>query len=244
MSVMKIYPGDILSMRRVLWSVLDRWPTPCPLCRLPAKGGDLCPGCLSDTFLSRQRRNICCKCGCDLNQYDLDCSAVFDGALQCRHCTDPQSSQKRLLCALDDTCPADLLLYDYTNGCALSLANVLGRLMAQAVAIHWPKAAVDWWVPIPETDAEITKIGFSPAQQLARVVASQTAIAYRLDLIRSQLSAKGTLHRVEAKNAIAGLRIGLVTVSVGAQSPLFPLAELLRDAGALEVWALAAAKSS
>ena len=242
-----IFSCWIASPSKGLGRLIERLPSRCPLCQMAAVGGQLCTGCEADTFVARQSRALCRTCGADLvgdKPMGKRCQACHNG-----------TAFDALCCAIDYEFAGQLLIQMYKEGKQLALARVLGGLMVRAAQPLFKEFEPDVWVPIPASAARLAHTGFSPAQQLARVVARGTGAPCRLDWltqVRLSLPQK-TLNRIERERAVkgryradcavAGLCIGLVDDVVTTTSTVSEAARVLRAAGAAQVMVLAAART-
>ncbi|UOD50640.1 ComF family protein [Orrella daihaiensis] len=223
--------------------LLRRLPSRCPLCQMAAHGGLLCAGCEADTFGARQRRSLCRTCGVCATQSGL-CS-------NCEH----GSVLDAVVCAIDYQFSGQLLIQLYKEGKQLTLARLLSDLMVRAAQPLLQTYQLDAWVPIPASAARLKHTGFSPAQQLARLVASATNIPCRLDWLtqRHDGPAQKTLNRRErslsvrgryvAHPAVAGRPIGVIDDVVTTTSTAVEVARVAKAAGARQVVVLAAART-
>jgi ComF family protein len=222
---------------------LERLPSRCPLCQMAARGGLLCDGCDGDTFQARQCRALCATCALDL-----------PAAGPCPVCR-PDPELAALVCAFDYAFAGQALINMYKEGRQLALARLLGEQMVRAIEPVLNLHHLDAWVPIPASHARLSRNGFSPAQQLARVVAAHTAIPSRLDWLKQirdgipqktlsrrqrAIAAQG---RFEADLAVSGRSIGIVDDVVTTASTVVAAAKALKAAGATRVIVLAAART-
>ena len=228
-----------------LQSLLDRIPSRCPLCQLSARGGHLCSGCAADFFSTRQARHLCLKCGCNTE----------GGQRICPSCQRVPSSIDALICAVDYDFGGKALIQMYKQHKQLALASLLGALMAKAYDPWRGRLRVTAWVPIPASSARLRRNGYSPAQQLARVVAKRTDTPWRLDWLKQtrEHPPQKTLNRSERLEAVAGrfvaspavrgACVGLVDDVVTTASTVRAAADALKAAGAQSVLVLAAART-
>lgn len=228
-----------------LQTLLDRIPSRCPLCQLSARGGHMCSGCTADFFSARQARCLCLKCGCNTELGQRTCAA----------CQLAPTSIDALICAVDYDFGGKSLIQMYKQHKQLALANLLGALMVQAYDRWRRYYRVAAWVPIPASNARLTRNGYSPAQQLARVVAKRTNTPWRLDWLTQtrEHPPQKTLKRSErieavqgrfvASPAVRGVCVGLVDDVVTTTSTVRAAADALKAAGAQPVVVLAAART-
>lgn len=210
---------------------------------MAARGGLLCAGCEAETFGVRQRRSLCRTCGADLPSSG-SCGACAHGI-----------ELETLICAIDYQFTGQLLIQMYKEGKQLALANLLGDLMVRAAKPLINDLRPDAWVPIPASAARLQHTGFSPAQQLARVVARSTATPCQLDWLIQIRDSKPqkTLSRLDrlqavkgrfaANTAVAGRCIGVIDDVVTTSSTVAEAARTLKAVGARRVVVLAAART-
>lgn len=227
---------------RWLQHALRKWPTNCPLCRLSASGGGLCPACKTDCFERRQARQVCRICARDYGCTTAsDCNRPVESSLSCPDCQQQDPQISALVCALDDAFPAGLLLRDFRQAGQLQLAPVLADLMVTAAQRAWGDAMPDIWLPIPLGHAQVLKIGFSPTQQLTQAVARQTSVDWNLRWLRWAIPDDQTARvEFEASARVTGLTVGLVTDVVDTGTTVREAARALLAAGASRVMVLAA----
>lgn len=223
--------------------LLARLPSRCPLCQMAAHGGHLCAGCEADTFGARQSRSLCRTCGAELAP-ERSCQICCAG-----------TPLDAVCCAIDYQFTGQLLIQKYKEGKQLALARLLGGLMVRAASPLLHQFQPDAWVPIPASVARLSHTGFSPAQQLARVVAKSTHVPCKLDWLSQvrETSPQKSLSRIErqqavrgrfkADTAVAGRCVGLVDDVVTTMSTVSEAARVLRAAGAAQVIVLAAART-
>lgn len=186
---------------------------------------------------------LCAICAQDSEGTDhLDCNRPPEGTLICPACQRQGRRQiSAMVCALDNTFPAGLLLGDFRQGGQLQLAPVLAGLMADAAQRAWRYAMPHAWVPLPLSHAQLLQNGFSPPQQLAQIVSRQTNTDWHLRWLRLANSDSPTDPiGFEATPDVAGLAIGLVTDVVDTGATVRAAAQALLDAGAKQVMVLAA----
>jgi len=236
---------QVADVCRWLTSLPERLPSACPLCRLAARGGHLCEGCEADFFTARQHRALCDRCASDLPE-DSSCSV-------CR--SNDHWPLQAVASAMDYELGGQMLIRRYKELGQLALARLLARLMAAAAApmlqTHQPIA----WVPVPASEQRLNRTGFSPAQQLASLVARQTGLPCRLDWLTQfePVAAQKTLSRMARQAAVqgrfvamgvpVGCTVGLVDDVMTTGSTLQAAAVALKAAGANRVIAVVAART-
>lgn len=210
---------------------------------MPSVGGHLCEGCEADFFWQRQQRPTCDRCANDLTDIG-----------SCQRCL-PERSVDAMACALDYAFAGQLLITRYKQLGQLALARLLARLMAKAAQPLLQQHQPIVWIPIPASTQRLMHTGFSPAQQLARLVAEQTAIPYSLDWLNQHdpLAPQKTLGRAARARAVdgrffaaelpAGCTVGLIDDVVTTGSTLSAAARALKQAGAGQVVAIVAART-
>ncbi len=242
---------------RIMRSLVDEWPSECPLCHLSSRAGQLCPGCLADCYGYRQQRAVCAKCADDINIGNAcDCNGLATHQLICPSCQSRSLFVDSTTCALDYQFPAQLLLDNFMLAGQLSLAPVHAKLMVMAAEPVLKAVPIDVWIPIPCQSAKLVSIGYSPSQQLARVMARLTGIPYRLTGLRyakawgaGQGRAGGAAPGYGEQDFVAdpmvyGLAIGLVIDLSGKNDRVDSAAKALRVAGARNIIVVAAARQA
>jgi ComF family protein len=228
--------------------LLDQFPSICPLCQLAARAGQLCAGCHAQWFRQRQARVLCRTCGLDLD-------GASASEVRCHPCQAEPVPLRAMVCALDYDGGGRALIEMYKTQKQLALAGLLGALMAKAVQAELRHGCPSAWVPIPASRERLKRNGFSPAQQLARAVATRTGIAWRLDWLSqpAERAPQKLLTRRErqlavqgqfiASAAVQGQCVGLIDDVVTTGSTVFAAAHALKAAGADAVVVLAAARA-
>ena len=229
--------------KRWLTALPDKLSTPCPLCLMSSVGGHLCDGCEADFFRQRQERSTCDRCASDKIKTE-----------SCKRCL-PNGAIDAMACALDYAFAGQLLMTRYKQLGQLALARLFARLMVKAaqpmLQRHHPIA----WVPIPASRQRLLQTGFSPAQQLARLVAQQTDIPYHLDCLSQHdpLTPQKRLGRTARQRAVdgrffahelpVGCTVGIVDDVVTTGSTVDAAARALKEAGASQVVVIIAART-
>lgn len=224
----------------------DRMPSKCPLCAMTSAGGHLCMGCEADFFWGRQRRPICGRCGSELQPHPP--------SAPCTNCSS-EWSVDAMACALDYSFGGQLLVARYKERGQLSLARPLARLMVRAaqplLRAYQPMA----WVPMAASGRRLNRSGFSPAQQLATLVAKQTAMPCRLEYLlqTDPVVPQKALGRDERRQAVRGrflatglpigCVVGLIDDVVTTGYTIDAAAKALKQAGAAKVVAVVAART-
>ena len=150
----------------------DRIPADCPGCGRRTVGQGLCPGCLArlrpDAARPRCRR----------------CAHPLDGG-RCPDCGPDLPAYDRVVAAFDYAGLGRDLIHDYKIRCRLSLAGLLADRLEQAVRAAGARAEMpDWIVPVPARREALLRRGFSPPAEVARLLARELGLRYRLDGVR------------------------------------------------------------
>ena len=231
-------------------------PTACPLCGLRSRGGDLCPGCLSDVAPGVPGAGRCLHCAVALGLCKPDGRQPRIRCDECDGSQSPGRSYDRTIAVIDYTYPGDILISALKEHGRLDVAAMLGRLIAKAT--HAPRAGLPRLgaiVPVPSSPASLRRRGFNPAGEIARAVSLGTGVPLRrgwLACVRSDASQKTLGRRArwlapvgnfEATVTVPAVWIGLVDDVMTTGSTLHFAAAALRAAGAAGVVALVAART-
>lgn len=232
--------------RRRLGTWLDRWlPRGCALCDEPLEPGTFpgfCTPCLIE--LPGARRPRCRRCG-----------LPSDGSIDCPGCA--AAGADRTITAADYTPPLDRMVTALKFGRELALARPLGELVAAAWLGSVEPAPLDCLVPVPLSDARMSRRGFNQALEIARAMAAALAAPLPVRagaLVRLRdTSAQSGLQLAERRRNLAGCfgcrerldgqHVGLVDDVMTSGSTLAEAAATLRSAGAASVTALVAART-
>ena len=115
-------------------------PTACPLCGLRSRGGDLCPGCLSDVAPGVPGAGRCLHCAVALGLCKPDGRQPRIRCDECDGSQSPGRSYDRTIAVIDYTYPGDMLISALKEHGRLDVAAMLGRLIAKAT--HAPRAGL------------------------------------------------------------------------------------------------------
>lgn len=238
---------------RWLWGWIR---TDCPLCLGPSAQGQLCPGCLDDTFYARQRRAVCVGCAADLavqkgNARALQTSQARAVApVRCRRCLRQGSAHDAIVYAFDAGFPADLMLARFSGPRTnLSLAPVIARLMWQALDIQLNHRieAPTLWLPLPVSIRRLEACQCSPTYELARSLGRLTGrpscddVLVRYEAVGHE-DCSGPAVRFEVQQNLMQQRVGLVLDRPEAGETIERVCSALRVAGAQHIVVLGAAR--
>lgn len=157
--------------------------------------------------------------------------------------------------AFDYEAPADVLLRKLKTELRISVAEVLARLLLDALAVAPPLPCGTLVIPIPASRASLKARGFNPAGEIARALAGELG----LPLVRSALwrtredarqTSLGQRARIRGahglfrcKALVAGRPIALVDDVMTTGSTMNVAAQALLAAGASSVIALVVARA-
>jgi len=231
-----------------------RLPSDCPLCGLPAHGGDLCPACADDVRDSVfDAPGRCPRCWLALPR----------ATMVCPDCTVQPPAFARAIAAFDYTPPLETLIHALKTELKLNRAGLLGRLLVQSLAKHVRQTQglphIDALVPIPASRASLIQRGFNPAAEIARSLSAQLDIPVQASwLVRtrevdeksgkqSQLGRRARQRGAEGlyrcPHKLPPVWVAVVDDVMTTGSTLNAAAKALRAAGATGVIALAAART-
>jgi len=238
--------------RAAFENLCQRVPTTCPLCASPARGGCLCGQCKQEMAAARQR-GMRCAC-CSLSGFDADA---------CPDClalaADAAPSYERVIAAFDYANPGDVLIQQYKQH-RFEYSRLLADLLCGAVQ---ETPLPPWWreaslVPIPATRVALRGRGFNPAAELAQRLSTRLDLRVRPDWLLRQpfahhpppqkrLSRPARLimqqHAYTCPHDLRGQCAVLVDDVMTTGATLHSAALTLREAGAVHVWALTAART-
>ena len=221
-------------------------PWQCVLCREPAYGMDLCPGCLNDLpWLGR-----CCQaCGLPL---------PVAGARLCGACRNRSGAVDRCVAALIYEYPVDRLITSLKYQRRVAHARVLAELLA--IRIH--EALTENELQLPEL-LVVVPMHFlrryrrvhNHAELIARWLQREFAIPASARVVRrvrntppqaglSRAARSRNLRNAfRVRSDVAGRRVALIDDVVTTGTTMQELARQLKAAGAIEVQVWAVARS-
>lgn len=221
-------------------------PADCPLCGLPARGGDLCPGCAGDLRASAD--DAPARCGhCWL--------ALPRAGMACPDCAARAPAFARAVAAFDYAPPLDGLVLALKNGMRLGSAGLLGRMLADAARARADLPVLAALVPVPASRASLRRRGFNPAAEIARTLGVALDVPVRPQwLVRTRESGKQSqLGRTDRRRGADGLYrcpqslppawVAVVDDVMTTGSTLHAAATALKDAGAAGVIGLVVART-
>jgi ComF family protein len=210
-------------------------PIPCVLCGAECGQTQLCGPC--DAELPRLAARRCAVCALPLSS----------GAV-CGACLDRPPRYTRVVAPFPYRYPLDALIQAYKYGGRLAYARILGTALA-AVATR----DVDVIVPMPLAAGRLAERGFNQALEIARVVATATAIPLLPLACRKVVETPPQAAlpwKARARNVrrafvcdadLRGKRVAVVDDVLTTGATLNELARVLRKAGAAEItgWVVA-----
>ena len=239
--------------------LLSRVGCDCPLCGARVAGARLCAGCEADI------------CGDALHRAGAGAAAVARGhaprrcpccalrlrsdAPHCAACLGAPRAFSRTIAAFDYAPPADTLILMLKTRLRLSMAPVLARLIAAAVARDGPVPDGALLAAVPASRASLRQRGMNPAGEIARSLAAELGLPLARGLLRRRRetprqTAQGRqARRLGAQNLfycvgnVRGRQLLLVDDVMTTGSTANAAAAALRAAGAADVMVLVAART-
>ncbi|SSW61801.1 ComF family protein [Achromobacter agilis] len=195
-----------MPLQRLGRLLLSRIGCDCPLCGARVAGARLCPGCEADILAAEPGAPPRCP-RCALR--------LVRGTACCAACLGVPRSFARTVAAFDYQPPADALILMLKAQRRLSMAPVLARLIAAAIARDGPLPPDVLLVPVPAGRASLRRRGMNPAAEIARGLAAELA----LPLGRGVLLRRREAPRQTGKNRQARRRgaVGLFACAGGVQ---------------------------
>lgn len=229
---------------------LGRWldhlaPRACALCNAglaPGAMPGVCIGCLLDLPGSTLER--CRRCALPVTHQPCACSADLWAV-------------DRTVAVADYAPPFDRLIHALKFGRQLALARPLGGLLATAWSGQIDPPTLDCLVPIPLGPGRLGERGFNQSLEMARAMSRclgdtlpvlthhlarprDTTAQSRLGLAERR---NNLMHAFVVQGRLEGCRIGLVDDVMTSGSTIAAAAQTLKEAGALRVTALLAART-
>lgn len=225
---------------------MGRLNTSCPLCNLPARGGEFCEPCAQDLWLEPAQRGFCRQC----------LATVHEACEQCEACLKEPPAFDMTIAGMAYGFPGDMLIQDFKELGRLDYGPSLASLVARSVRAHIPPS--DWpdlLVPVPASRSALKRRGFNPAGELASQLSRQLGIPFRpgglvckfdhapqktLDLHQRRALVRG---RYACNMGLSSLRIGLVDDVMTTGSTLREISHVLIRQGAASIFVLVAART-
>lgn len=218
------------------------FPATCVLCGLTASGDlDLCVGCRAD--LPRVT-NGCRCCGLPLSG---------DGATECGECLQDPPPWSRTLAPWRYEDPVKYLIHAMKFRQKLTLARVLGMLLAEEClrAEFQPEVIV----PVPLHATRLRERGYNQALELARPIAQQlgvpldirSTVRVRATAAQSDLPSAQREHNIrgafEMRHPLPAKRVAIVddVMTTGATVREFAATLIAAGAQEVQVWVVARA---
>jgi len=232
--------------RRWAQYAMSRLQTSCPLCELPARGGQCCVPCADDLWLAPGQSGHCRQC----------LATVPDDFDQCEICTSEPADFFATIAGMAYAFPGDRLIQDFKALGRLdhgpALASLVTRsLRAQLAHRDWP----DVLIPVPSSRSALKKRGFNPAAELASQLSRQLGIPVMhgglvcqedhppqktLDLHQRMARVRG---RYACHRSLSSLRVGLVDDVMTTGSTMREISRVLMGRDAACVILLVAART-
>jgi ComF family protein len=194
-------------------------------------------------------RLLCAACDASLPRIEGPrcprCALAAPGGTPCGACLSRPPSFDASVAALSYRFPADALVTALKFNGELSLAPLLGELLAERLALA--AEAVDLVVPVPLSAQRLAARGFNQALEIARPVAAMAHARIELDAIRrardtpAQLGLPVDERRRNLRGAfecprlLGGLRVAVVDDVMTSGATLDEVAATLKRAGAARV---------
>lgn len=218
----------------------------CPLCGARVAGARLCGGCQDDiTAMAADGRPRCPRCALRLPATASTCPA----------CLAAPRAYDRTITAFDYQAPADALIRMLKTQLRLSMAPVLGRLLADAVRREGGLASGVLLTPIPASRTSLRLRGMNPAAEIARSLAAELALPGVTQVLRRRRETPrqtalgqrarrlGAVGLFEASSSVQGRHVALVDDVMTTGSTVQAAAVALRMAGALSVTVVVVART-
>ena len=238
-----------------LWPAV--FPASCHLCGFRSEDGlDLCPVCCRSLPLNDP---ACARCGNALTELENDWGSASQAAAPlCGRCLRRPPPFVSALIPYLYAAPSDFLVQSLKYQSQLALADVLGKLLAQAARSQPQQTEIDCIFAVPLAERRLRGRGFNQAREMAIVVAKELGIplapASACTRARSasepQMGKTATQRRrlssrdfTADPQAVRGLRVALVDDVATTRATASAVTRALLRSGAAEVsfWAFASA---
>lgn len=230
--------------------------TPCPLCGLMARGGDLCVDCESVVRFDVEAPRHCPRCLYQDAAMTMALGPMSSVQPLCPNCALRPTTYTRAIAGMHFAAPGDQLMRGFKAKGRLTDAGLFARLLwrnMQRAGPQLPKLAA--LVPIPSSRDAILKRGFNPAGEIARELANLSGVPLRGKWCRRtrETASQKTLDWRARQHSVRGLYqaqvpracgwVGVVDDVLTTGSTLEEASEALLRAGAQGVVALVAART-
>lgn len=214
----------------------QHFPPRCLLCQ--AENGPLCPACLGDLPWQGVQ---CCPI----------CALPTPNGESCGHCLKQRPEFSRTQALFSYQFPLDRLVQQLKYQEQLTLAPLLGQLLAARLELELPEL----WLPMPLHARRLQERGFNQAVEITRALAATTGIPMQpgwTARVRDTPPQAGLKREARKRNLrgafrccekVSGLRVGIVDDVMTTGSTLDELAKTLKAAGAKEVVCLVVARA-
>lgn len=253
-------PAPLPLLRGFARQLLERLPTPCPLCRQSALGGLLCVPCQDQVTASTRKPGArCAVCRLRLNGLKSALPASGDGrehGAGCPDCALLKPEFDRVITAFDYIAPGNALIHQFKTARQFAHARFLGQLLLDAALSATPALPSNTiLVPVPSSPEALIRRGFNPAAELARYVGSRTGLPVQGGLLRRVLDGteQKNLSRAERVNAarqlyvctrpVQGAHLTVVDDVMTTGSTLQAISRELKSQGAYAVTGLVLART-
>lgn len=228
--------------------------SPCPLCGLQARGGDLCPPCENAVHFDYQPDKYCGRCwGVVLHDRTR---AQTVAQQRCDACLAHPQFYTRVVAGMHFAVPGDRLMRGFKSQGRLTDAGLFARLLWQNMKTFEAELPVlKALVPIPSGREAMLQRGQNPAGEIARELAWLSGVPLKRGLLARtrEVSRQKTLGWHARQKSTEGLYvcpatiqggwIGLVDDVLTTGITLERASEALLRAGAEGVVALVAART-
>ena len=218
----------------------------CPLCGLNAYAGDRCEGCAKDGGRNSQHGSWCLQCAIRVER----------DVRRCAHCMHANPAFTQTIALMDYAYPGAMLVRGLKEHGRLAHARLFARMLANTWDEQWHREpSIHALVPVPSSQASLSRRGFNPAAEIARALSAQMSVPLRHWLIRTREGGRQkALDYGERRQSVRGLYacpkavpsvwVGVVDDVLTSGSTMHESAMALKQAGALGVVAFVAARTA